>query len=351
MPTRVLVYGATGYTGQLVVRQMLEQGMRPILSGRNPRKLESLARRYDLRFTAASLDDAKALRSALSDVDAVLHVAGPFATTAAPMLQACLATRTHYLDVSGEAESIEGLRTQHTQAQELGLMIMPGVGFDVVPSDCLAAYVSAALPTATHLYIGVGQLPFMTAGSAKSFLQYAGRPIQVRRNGALRGIRSGQSERVFDYGQGPRWSSAVSWGDVASAFYTTGIPNVETFFETNPQLRSILAGNRMFAPLLSTPLGQAWMRSMAELVHEPRQDSPQTATSVIVAEAKDDHGQRVVARLTTPEAYGFTASVATAIVQRVLGGDFERGFQTPARVYGKDFVLSFDGVVRERLES
>ena len=342
-----LIYGATGYTGRLMASDAMRVGLRPILAGRDPGKLEALAAATGLECRTAALADADALDRALADVAVVVHAAGPFAATARPMLDACLRTGTHYLDISGEVPAIESLARSDAAARARRIMVMPGVGFDVVPSDCLAAHVTRRLPSATSLVLGIAGLTLATRGSVKTLVEYAG-DVAVRRGGALTALPPGALQREFDYGAGPRASVAVSWGDVASAYYTTGVPNVDVCFEATPALRSILAANRYLGPLLRSPPSQVLMKAAADLIPDGPVDAERAAArTTIVARAEDGHGRRAEARLHAPEAYTLTAATAPAVARRVLAGDLEPGFQTPARVYGPDFALAFAGITRE----
>lgn len=354
MRATLMVYGATGFTGRLIVRSLLERGLRPLLGGRDETRLAAAAGEFGLETCVATLDDADALARAAARAEVVVHVAGPFVRTAVPMAEACLRASTHYLDVGGEALGIEALARFDAEARRAGLMIMPAIGFDVVASDCLCAHVARRLPDATRLELGISALGVMSPGSAKSFVEYAGQPIRVRRGGRLVDIVPGSLERVFDYGpvRGRRLSSALSWGDTASAWYTTGIPNITTYFETTPQLRAALAASRFMGPLMESAAMQAWMKSWADVVSAgPGEEQRATRRMTLVAEAIDAAGRCVASRTETPDSYAFTAATAARIAERVVAGDLEPGFQTPARVYGADFALSFDGVVREDLEA
>src|SRR5512134_2190762 len=146
-----LIYGSYGYTGQLIVERALKVGLRPILAGRSEKKLRAQAEQTSLDCRAFSLNDTAKLDSALLEVDAVLHCAGPFVHTFRQMAEACLRTRRHYVDISGEIEGFEALAAMGEEAKRAGVMLLPGGGFDVVPSDCLSAYVAGKLPSATHL--------------------------------------------------------------------------------------------------------------------------------------------------------------------------------------------------------
>jgi short subunit dehydrogenase-like uncharacterized protein len=256
----------------------------------------------------------------------------------------------HYLDITAELSVYEQLAGRSAEARARGITLLPGIGFDIVPSDCLAGHVVRQLPGADRLALAVRGLVLTSRGSAKTFVQYAGVGVYVRRGGALTAIPAGTLQRSFDFGDGPTPCVNVSWGDVAAAYYSTGVPNIEVYFEATPILQAVLLAGRAFGWVLGTPPWQTWLKAHADLLPEgpdPNERLPRQA--VLVAEASDGAGRRARARLRTPEAYTFTGRSAAAIAARVLRGDCELGFQTPARVYGPDFVLSFEGVAREDL--
>ena len=349
-PTPLLVYGATGFTGRLIVDAAIRRGLRPILGGRDRARLEALASECECEYRVATLSEDASLSTALRDVDAVLLSAGPFSRTAVPMARACLRAGVHYLDVTGECGALESLVAYRDEARQRGCMVMPGCGFDVVASDCLARHVADRLPGAAFLALGLSGLVTPTRGSIRTIAEHVGLGMRVRRNGALAAVPPGVVRRRFEYGRGTGWSTIVTWGDVVTAFHTTGIPNIEVYFEETPGLREGLLAGGVLGPLLQLPPAQTWMKAQAQLFPEgPTPGERAVHTCVVVAEVRAPSGRRASARLRTPEAYTFSAATAVAIAERVLRGDVEPGFQTPARVYGADFILQFDGVAREDL--
>ena len=342
----VAVYGAYGYTGRLIVDALLRNGVRPVLGGRDARRLDALARQTGLETRPCAVKD---LAEALVGLDALVLAAGPFGATAAPAVEACLRTRTHYLDVSGDYRSIDLVRTFHPRAHARGVMLLPAVGFDVVASDCLMAYVAGRLPGATELSLGVSGLELLSRGSAYTIIELLGQPVAVRRHGVLTHVPIGSLNRFFDFGRGPRSSVATSWGDVVTAYHTTGVPNTSVFFEATMAVRLTTELTRIAPTYLQNPVAQRWMRAYASTLSSgPSTHQRVSRSACLVAEAR--HATGVVrARLQTPEAYSFTALSAAAIVRRVLRGDTEVGFQTPARLYGPEFVLAIDGVTRTEL--
>lgn len=341
------VYGATGYTGRLIVERALSRGHQPLLLGRDPVRLGELGARFGLRYRDVALHQADELRAVLRRVPVLLNAAGPFTVTAAPLLDACLATGTHYTDVTGEVQAIDGASARNAEAQNRGVMVMPAIGFDVVPSDCLAAHVARRLPEATTLRLGLRGLDHLSRGSARTIIQQLGRGVWVRRGGRLHTVAPGSLRRPFDYGDGPSPSVAVSWGDVASAYFSTGIPNIEVYFAETLPLRGAVAAHRTLGWLLSTAGWQNLLQFNARWLPEGPSAAQRRRTSVtLVAEATTDDGRRASARLRTPEVYAFTAVSAVHVLERIMKGDAQPGFQTPSRVWGPDFVLSLEGVSR-----
>lgn len=347
MSDPILVYGATGYTARLVIEALLREGLRPLLSARDPGRLRQLAERWRLPFRAASVDDAGSLEAALVGMRAVLNLAGPFVDTAAPLLRACIEAGAHYLDVAGEVDSIRTVSEAHARAEQRGVMLMPAVGFDVVPSDCLCAHVASRLAGVRRLRIGISGLELASRGSIKTLTRELGRRTRVHRGGRLEEVGPGELAHQFDFGRGPRACGAVSWGDLVTAPLTTGAREVETYFELTPPVSAVLQANRQFGWAYRMPWVQSMLERQAALWSaEPSAEEMTTRRATVVVEGEDDLGQRVVSRLVTPEAYTLTQATATAITLRVAAGDVEPGFQTPGRLFGADFILRFSGVTR-----
>jgi short subunit dehydrogenase-like uncharacterized protein len=345
-----LLYGSYGYTGQLIVEQALKEGLHPILAGRREKKLRAQAERHDLEYRAFSLHETTRLDSALGEVDAVLHCAGPFVHTFRQMAQACLLTKRHYVDISGEIPGFEALAALGNQAKEAGIMLLPGAGFDVVPSDCLAAHVKQRLPNATHFRLfvrGVGA--GASRGTTKSAIENMHRQGTIRRNGNLVQVPPAWNVREQDFGQGYTKVVSIGWGDVSTAYYSTGIPNIETYFAFPNIAISFLRSMRLIGPLMYNGLVKNILKSLINVVSPPGPDQERRKSGrvTMIGEATSKNGGRVVSKLIMPEAYTCTALTTVAIMKRILNGEYVTGFQTPSLAYGKDFIMQFNGVQRQ----
>ena len=345
-----LIYGSYGYTGQLIVDLAVKEGLRPMLAGRDEKRLRIQAEEYDLEYRAFTLDETTKLDSALNEVEVVLHCAGPFVHTFRQMAEACLRTKRHYVDISGEIPGFEALAAMDGQAKEAGIMLLPGGGFDVVPSDCLAAHVKRRLPSATHfrLYLrGVGA--GVSRGTAKSAIENMHRQGMIRREGKLVQVPPAWNVREQDFGRGYTKVVSVGWGDVSTAYYSTGIPNIETYFALPESAIKLMRSMRLIGPLLYNRPVKFILKSFIDLFSQPgpKEARRKNGIAILIGEATDQSGARVVSKLITPEGYTCTALATVEIMKRILGDELKSGFQTPSLAYGADFIMQFDGVKRE----
>jgi len=347
-----MIYGATGYTGRLVVEEAVRRGLSPVLAGRDPARLSRLAGPLGLEHRAVPLYDPPRLARALAGMRAVLNAAGPFAATAAPLAAACLAAPTHYLDLSGEIAVFAALRRLDGEARRRGVLLLPGAGFVVAPSDCLAAHVARRLPDPLWLRLAISRSPFLSRGSARTLVELIDSGAQVRKDGRMTRLPWSRLARRIDFGFGgdPRPALVLSWADAYTAYFTTGIANVEVCVEVSPWEELAFEGGRYLSSLFGPSAWQQVLRAQAALLPEgPSPAERARHRRVILAVVGDAGGRRAAARLSTPDSYGLTATAAVAAVAKVLGGLAPAGFQTPAGIFGADFVLALPGVVREDL--
>lgn len=351
MADGMLLYGATGYTGSLIARTAVAQGLRPILAGRDRAAVTALADELGLEQRVFALDEHAARDAALAEVAVVLHCAGPFAHTSRSMADGCLRTRTHYLDITGEVAVFEALAARDAEARAAGVMLLPGVGFDVVPSDCLAAHLKRRLPSADTLALGIKALGRLSRGTATTALEHLHLGGLVRREGKLTPVPVGHKTRAIDFGRGPVTTVTMPWGDVATAFYSTGIPNIEVYMSLPSATRRMFAVSNLLRPVLKS---YAVRRLLISLVRR-QQPGPSDAErarglSLLWGEVRDAAGAVCAARLRTPEGYTLTALSALAAAGKVLNGHAPPGFQTPSLAYGADFILELPDTAREDLD-
>ena len=350
MMTNFLIYGANGYTGNLIARLAVERGLKPVLAGRDRDKIGQLASELGLEHRAFALDETDALDAALHESAAVLHCAGPFSRTSKPMADACLRTKTHYLDITGEILVFESLAACDSKAREADVMLLPGVGFDVVPSDCLAAHLKRRLPSATSLTLAIHGLSRISHGTATTMVENMHRGGLVRREGKLTPVPTAWKTRLVDFGRGPVKATTIPWGDVSTAFHSTGIPNIEVYAALPNSMRRMMKLSRPLKRFLSSQTVQRFLKKRIDAQPAgPSEAERLRGKSFVWGEVMDEAGQSKASRLQGPEGYSLTAMTALTIMEKVLKGDAPVGFQTPSRAYGADLILEIEGVKREDL--
>ena len=339
-----MIYGAYGYSGQLIAELARERGLTPILAGRDSDKTRTLAERLGFDWRVFPLDDPQVIVENLSDIDAVIHCAGPFSATSSPMVDACLRAATHYFDITGEISVFEHAHSAQIDAaaKKAGIVICPGVGFDVVPTDCLARALLEALPDATHLALGFHGNMSVSPGTAKTIVETLGYGTFARRNGKLVNIPI--EVRDIDYGKGPRQSMSVSWGDVSTAFYTTGIENITVYWPANDAMIRQFRFSRLLQPILRLRFVQNFIKSQIEKkVEGPSQEKRDQQKVHVWGEVRNAGGQTTSARITTANGYTVTQLAPIAIIEHLLRHHVTAGSTTPAILMGKDFASQLAG--------
>lgn len=347
MKSSVLLYGSTGYTGHLIARVAGDYNIRPILAGRNAAALAAQAQELGLEHRSFSLDDPQAIDAALQDVRVVLHSAGPFIHTSKPMADACIRNGVHYVDITGEIEVFESLAARDAEARTANVMLLPGAGFDVVPSDCLASHLKRRLPSATRLTLAILGTGRLSRGTANTMVEHQGRGGMVRINGQLTNVPAGWKTRIVDYGIAKRTAITIPWGDVATAFYSTGIGNIEVYAAAPPKLQKALRASRYLKWLLTMPFMKALQKNRIRSGPAgPDERELREGKSIVWGRVEDDAGNSAEGRVTGPNGYLLTAHSSLIIVRKILDGNAPVGFKTPSLAYGPDLVLGVPGVVR-----
>lgn len=335
--TRWLIYGAYGYTGRLVVAEARRKGLVPLLAGRDVRKLEVIASCLELDALAFSLEGR--FDEILRDVETVLHCAGPFSKTSKPMVEACLRTKTNYLDITGEIEVFESIMARGSEAREAGVALIPGVGFDVVPTDCLAARLASDVPDATHLDLAFSsKRGGISRGTLKTMIEGLRHGGAIRRDGRIVPVPVAWDVREIPYESGPRLSMTIPWGDVSTAYHTTGIPNVRVYSGGSRRMIRRLRRIRPILPLAGFSPFRWLLLRLADRHEGPDAERREQSHIDLWGEAWNAAGDRRSRTMRVPEGYTFTAASAVLAIERVLAGHVEPGSWTPAKAFGSSFV-------------
>lgn len=339
---RFMIYGAYGYTGRLISQKAKEQGLNPILTGRNTEKTEAIAKELGFSYEAFSLENESALINALSTVDLVINCAGPFTHTFNLMAMACIKTRTHYLDITGEISVFEDANSLAIAAQKENVILCPGVGFDVVPTDCMAAKLKEKMPHAKFLRLGFQGLSSASAGTAKTTVEGIGEGGKIRRGGKIVTVPLGKITRRIDFGTGERSAMAIPWGDVSTAYHTTGIPNIEVYVPAGKKTLQSVKWVNTLKPILKLSLTQKVLKGLvSKSVKGPTAQERSAEKAYIWGEVEDDSGNKLTCRATTANGYDLTASASLEIAKAILERkNIEGGYFTPSKLVGADFVTT-----------
>ncbi|MGH8530683.1 MAG: saccharopine dehydrogenase family protein [Nevskiales bacterium] len=338
-----MIYGANGYTGELIAREAKNRGLKPILAGRSGDKLAPLSKELDFECRVFDLGDAEQLARNLIGIKLVLHCAGPFSATSAPMIEGCLKAKAHYLDITGEISVFEHAQAQHARAREANIVVCPGVGFDVIPTDCVAAALKNALPDATHLTLGFDSSSGFSPGTAKTSVEGLAQGGRARVNGKLQRVPLAYKTRRIDFGDGVKLAMTIPWGDVSTAYYTTGIPNIEVFIPASPKLVSILKRLNYIRWLLGFGPIQGLLKQQAAKQKGPNAEQREQLPTFVWGEAKSAAGVTKTARIKTANGYALTVTGSLAVTEFLLRNEVRGGAYTPAKLMGAQLVEKLPG--------
>ncbi|MFC1776576.1 saccharopine dehydrogenase family protein [Pseudomonadota bacterium] len=345
MKKKWMIYGANGYTGQLIAKQAQQQGLQPILAGRNRETIEAMAAETGFDSLVFDLEDTPAVNSALEGISVVLHCAGPFSATSQPMIEACLKNNCHYLDITGEISVFANAERRSEEARHADIVLMPGVGFDVVPTDCLAATLVNALPAATSLVLAFEAGGGMSPGTAKTSIEGLAGGGCVRQGGKLKWVPLAWKTREIPFEHGKRLAVTIPWGDVFTAYISTGVPDIEVYMSAPPSAILRMKRLRMVKPLLSMQWVQNMMkRRIDRSVSGPEAGERKNTEMHLWGEVSSADGRSVSATMTTPDGYDVTVTASLGIVEYLLENDVEGGFYTPSLLMGADYGTRLPGV-------
>lgn len=344
----IIVYGSYGYTGKLIVTECRSKNLKVILAGRNPVALKEQSEATGYDFEVVDTMTPAGLRNLLSKGCVVIHCGGPFQFTARAMVEACLNTQTHYTDITGEHQVFEVLANYHEEAQACGITILPGAGFDVVPSDCLALHLKNRLPNAQYLQLAFAMAGGGTSrGTARTMIEGLGYGSAIRVDGMLRAIPLGKKIIDVDFGPFRRNTLNIPWGDIATAWRSTGIPNIEVYMAAPPKMIFAAKLGNYFNWLLR----KRWLKKI--LYHKlnsrpagPDENRLLSSKSYLWGKVFNEKGEIRISTIETCGGYSLTAKTSVLIAEKIVSGNFKPGYQTPGTAYGADLILEIAGTKR-----
>jgi short subunit dehydrogenase-like uncharacterized protein len=339
-----ILYGANGYTGRCIAEEAIRRNLRPLVAGRNAQTIPRLATEFGLDHRVFGLDEATPLRESIRGAKLILNCAGPFSATARPLMDACLAEGVHYLDITGEIDVIESAAALDDKAKAVGVILLPAVGFDVVPSDCLATTLSQKLPDASRLQLAISATGSVSPGTAKTMLEEASQGGRARIDGRIVHVPLAWKTREIPFREGLRTAMTIPWGDVASAYYSTGIGNIEVYAAASAwQIAALRRWRGLVSVLAVRPVLALARRFIERRLPGPPAASRARETASLWGCVENPQGRHVEGTLTTPNGYSLTVMTALAAVERLLHSTPRAGFLTPALAFGAEFITTFGG--------
>lgn len=338
-----MIYGANGYTGELIAREAKARGLHPILAGRNEKAIRALAEKLGFNNRIFNLSDQKNTVNQLLDVQLVLNCAGPFSTTSQQMITACIQSGTHYIDITGEISTFEYAHSQNLLAQEANIVLCPGVGFDVTPTDCIAAQLKQMLPDANYLALGFDSNSAMSPGTAKTAVEGLAIGGKVRINSQIKTVPLAWKTRFIDFGTGEKLATTIPWGDVSTAFYTTGIPNIEVYIPISPKRLSMLKRVNYIRWIFGWRFVQRFLKKKAAEQKGPNREQFKSQLTYVWGEAINAQGQSKTVRITTANGYALTVASSLGIAEYLLKNKLNGGYRTPSQLMGLDFITKLAG--------
>jgi short subunit dehydrogenase-like uncharacterized protein len=343
MDQKWMIYGAYGYTGELMAREAVHRGLKPVIAGRSKSKLAPLARELGLEYRAFDVAQAA---NGLQGIAVVLNCAGPFSSTAKALVEACLQARVHYVDITGELPVFEMCHGLDARAKQAGVVLCPGAGFDVVPTDCLAATLKERMPDAQTIDLAFSFGTRPSVGTARTTIEGMELGGLIRRDHRVTPVPNGYRIRRVPFPNGPRWTVTIPWGDVYTAGVSTGVSNGMVYTALPLWLGILMRITNPLRGLLTTAWAQRLLNRLVDRLFGGGPDAEARANqrTEFWGEAVNASGQRLTARMSAPNVYALTVDTALTIATHCLSVSDRAGYFTPSMLLGPGFIASRPGV-------
>ena len=369
---RILLYGATGYSGRLIAEEAARQmgradcGMDVVLASRDSHRLSALADRLGLAWRAFGLDEQHEVVDALRGFDVLVNAAGPFSETGERLAKSALAAQCHYLDIGGEVDVYKRMDDLGYVARSRELTLVCGAGHTSALSDLMLDAALAQLGAQAGGPEGIGavriavqRMQFLSRGSARTMMRMVREQVTVARAASVDGqerlalthVPVGKIERTFNFGGAEgaggadaaeprqRIASAANLIDTLSARNTlrrrqVRAHSVESYIDMSTAMRVAYQWGSLAAPTFQMPLLRGLNQRQVDALPEgPDREERKRNGHRVVLQIENAWRRPVIDWcLATGDPYELTATLALAVAQRI--GDAPRGWQTPAAVLG-----------------
>ncbi len=339
----LMLYGANGYSAKLILAELLKLGINPILAGRNEHEISELALKHSLDYKIFSTDDDKKIIDALTGIHTILNCAGPFRHTAKDILDACLITGTNYLDITGEMPVLALAFSYNQKAIDKGITFLPSVGFDIIPTDCLAKKLAEQMPDATELKLAfINRRGKISRGTLLTTLEFLGGTGKVRRNGKI--IDSIFGEHIINVNNSSLQFNALSipWGDVFTAYLSTGIPNITVYLGVPKLVVKFMGILKLLLRLFKIPFVKKLSSKLIKKnITGPNELRRSNTETIVYGMVNNAAGKKIEEAYQVMEGYNLTVAGAAESAKRILNGETLPGTFTPSMAFGSGYLEQF----------
>ena len=345
-----IIYGATGYAGKRMAREAIKRGLTPILAGRSKTQLKEMGQELGLETRCFTLDEPANIQASLADIALLVNAAGPFIFTASALCEACITSGTNYIDITGEMDVFSASLELDRAAKRAGVLIVSGAGFDVVPSDCLAASLANSLNSPSRLFLALIEGDKFSKGSVATFLHQITKGFFYLRNSRLIKIKPGTMCMEVDIGFQRQYLMPFPWGDLITAKASTGISNITTYSGCN---RMDAVFSRVLFPVLGLVYKSKtilnWRLKRLNNTHiNPTEEELNARKTYVWGRVENEAGDAKDGLLETPDGYTFTDISIVEAAILFLEGKLDKlsGALTPSQAFGVGFAENLPGVKR-----
>jgi short subunit dehydrogenase-like uncharacterized protein len=336
---KIIIYGANGYTGKLIVEKAINSEFDITIAGRSEKKISTMGKEYNLSYLTFTPNELESNPQILEDFEIMLNCAGPFSQTSKPIINACLETNTHYLDITGEIDIFRLGKSYHQKAIDSKIIICPGVGFDVIPTDCLASKLNESLSNADELILGFESTAGkISPGTMATSIESLGNGGRIRKNGEVIKVPLVYKSQRFDFGNGEKTMITIPWGDVATAGYSTNIPNISVYIPMHPKQVKQLKRINWFPWLLRLEFVQNLLKKkVKKTIKGPSVNDRDNSKTYVWGQIKK--GNKVLeGRIVTSNGYELTVDGSLAVIDYIHQNKNKCGYFTPSQLCGNNLI-------------
>ncbi|MCX7876790.1 MAG: saccharopine dehydrogenase NADP-binding domain-containing protein [Melioribacteraceae bacterium] len=339
----LLIYGANGYSAKLILNELLKFNIKPILAGRNKKEIIEIAENYKLDYKIFDLENFELIVENLKGIHTLINCAGPFIFTAKELIEACLITKTNYLDITGEIPVLSLAYKYSEKAKENNITILPAVGFDIIPTDCLAKKLKEKYPNAYELKLSLITINSkISRGTLLTSIEFLSGKSKILKDGKIIESTIGEYKNEVIIEGKKYYTISIPWGDVFTANISTEIKNVSVYLS----VPYFVYKNIKLILCFNTLLKIKFIKSIVKLFVKKFKYGPNDAErkkSFVIIHGKviDEQKNEFEDFIKVKDGYEITALGASLSAKKVLSNEVPKGFLTPSLAFGSEFVNNF----------